>query len=231
MIKIINLTKSFSNTNVINGLDLIINSGEITALVGQNGAGKSTLIRLISGLLKPDSGKIEFEKDSSIGVLLGGDVNLYGSLTAYEIIHYFGKLYGLDKQLIEERIDELDNILKFKWFINKRAHTFSRGMRQKIALAISILHDPNVLLLDEPSTGLDLEATNDVVDFIRFLKTKNKTILIATHNIFEISDLSDSIAFLNSGKIVNKIDTNEFFKNCETDKKSSLIVGSMKEEQ
>ena len=227
MINVINLNKRFGDKPVINNLSLSVGSGEITALVGKNGAGKSTLIRLISGLLKPDSGKIEMNDNAKIGVLLGGDVSFYGNLTADEIIRYFGKLHGIDDLSIRKQIDILDDILKFKDFINKRAYTFSRGMRQKIALVISIIHNPDVLLLDEPSTGMDLEAANDVIDFIKYLKTENKTILIATHNIFEISDLSDNIAFLNNGKIQKKVETRRFFEECPHDEKNSYIINAI----
>lgn len=229
MIRIINLTKKFSDNAVINNLNLTINSGEITALVGHNGAGKSTLIRLLSGLYKSDSGKIEMDSNTKIGVLLGGDINLYGNLTAYEIIQYFGKLHGVDNVILSQRIDLLDSVLKFKDFLNKRASTFSRGMKQKIGLVISIIHDPDILLLDEPSTGLDLEASNDVINFIKYLKTQNKTILIATHNIFEISDLSDSIAFINEGKIQKKVITKTFFESCPSDEKNAYLIYNMKE--
>ncbi|MGN1116555.1 MAG: ABC transporter ATP-binding protein [Candidatus Ornithomonoglobus sp.] len=227
MIHITALNKNFSNHAVINNLNLDIHSGKITALVGKNGSGKSTLIRLITGLLEPDSGKIELGKDQKIGALLGGDINLYRSLTAREIIFYFGKLHKLSNAEINKRIDELNDILRFKSFIDKRADTFSRGMRQKIGFAISIIHNPDIILLDEPSTGLDIETSNDVIDFIKYLKTNNKTILIATHNIFEISDLSDNIAFLQNGKIKQNIESRAFFKNCPYDEKNAYIIQAL----
>lgn len=228
MIDIINLNKRFADHIVIDNLNLSIDDGEITALVGQNGAGKSTLIRLLSGLYKPDSGDIIMDKDTRIGVLLGGDVSLYKNLTGFEIIQYFGKLHHLTKDDISERINNLDDILHFKDFINKPANTFSRGMKQKVGLAISIIHNPDVLFLDEPSTGMDIEASNDVINFIKYLKKQNKTILIATHNIFEISDLSDKIAFINNGTIQKKIDTKNFFNKCPHDEKNAYLISAMK---
>ena len=224
MIDIINLTKTFNGHPILNNLNLTIESGEITALVGKNGAGKSTLIRSISGLLKPDSGEIQIKNNSQIGILMGGEVNLYRNLTAYEIIHYFGSLHGMKKKDINKKMAELDEVLNFKNFINQKAYTFSRGMNQKVAFIISLIHNPDILLIDEPSTGLDLEASNDVINFIKYLKTQNKTILIATHNIFEISDLSDNIAFLSNGNIQQKISTSLFFKNCPPDRKNDYII-------
>lgn len=228
MINIINLNKRFSDNIVISNLNLKIEDGIITALVGINGAGKSTLIRILAGLYKQDSGTIIMNPKTKIGVLLGGDVSLYKNLTGYEIIQYFGKLYGLNKNAIDDRINNLDSILHFSDFINKQAHTYSRGMKQKVAFAISIIHNPDILLLDEPSTGLDLEATNDVINFIKYLKNQEKTILIATHNIFEISDLSDTIAFIAQGKIYKKVATKEFFEKCPNDEKSAYLISTMK---
>lgn len=152
MINIIGLIKRFSNNVIIDNLNLKINRSEITALVGKNGAGKSTLIRLISGLLKTDDGEILMSHDAKIGKLLGGDISLYRNLTAYEIIQYFGKLHGIDSGFIYERIDTLNDILNLKSFTNKRAYAFSRGMRQKIGLTLSVIHDPDILLLDEPQS-------------------------------------------------------------------------------
>lgn len=228
MIDVINLNKSFAKTKVIDDLNLKINDGEITALLGKNGAGKTTLIRLITGLYKKDSGTIEMDENTKIGVLLGGDISLYGNLTGYENIQYFGRLYGLKDDIIKSRIEELDKVLCFNDYINKYAHTFSRGMKQKVALAISIIHDPNLLLFDEPSTGLDIEAIDDVINFIKYLKEQGKTILIATHNIFEISDLSDTIAFMNNGKIISKVNSKEFFENCRNDQKSTCLINALK---
>lgn len=228
MIDIVNLNKRFANQIVINNLNLSIDSGEITALVGQNGAGKSTLIRLLSGLYKPDSGNIIMDKNTKVGVLLGGDVSLYKNLTGFEIIQYFGKLHHLNNNDINERINSLNDVLNFKDFIHKPANTFSRGMKQKIGLAISIIHNPDVLFLDEPSTGMDIEASNDVINFIKYLKTQNKTILIATHNIFEISDLSDKIAFISNGKIQKKVSTKNFFDECPHNEKNAYLISAMK---
>lgn len=229
MINISNLQKRFADKAVIHNLNLKVDSGEITALVGKNGAGKSTLIRLICGLLKPDDGQISVFKNASIGVLLGGDVNLYANLTGYENISYFSQLHGINKRDMNGRIDELNKVLNFKDFMNERTACFSRGMRQKIAFVISIIHNPDILLLDEPSTGLDIEASNDVIQFIKYLKLQNKTILVATHNIFEISDLSDSIAFLNQGKIQKKVNTKQFFCGCDAGDKSKLIIQAMED--
>ncbi len=224
IIKVNNLTKSFDKKCVLKNLSLEVNDGEIVALVGKNGAGKSTLIRTVSGILSPDSGTVQIEPESKIGILMGGDVNLYKNLTPYEIIRYFGKLHDMKPDEIHSRIDELDRILNIKSFLNTYSHKLSRGMKQKVGLAVSIIHKPDVMLLDEPSTGLDVEAANDVLNFIKCLKSDKKTILIATHNLFEIFELSDSIAFLRDGKITSKVPVTELSQNRSDEEKSNLIV-------
>ena len=224
MIELNNIDKSYGKEKVLNDLSLTIDSGKITVLVGKNGSGKSTLIRIMAGLVMPDSGDVTLANGLTMGVMLGGDVNLYNKLTGREIIEFFGQLRGMSSACINKRIDEMDEILDLSEFINKRAYTFSRGMRQKIALTISVIHNPDIILLDEPSTGLDIEAVNDVIRFLKYLKSDNKTIFIASHNVFEISDLSDSIAFLKNGKINKKVSTDTFFENCPSAEKSKCIL-------
>lgn len=229
MIKINNLSKKFLDKSVISDLYLEIPDNKITVLVGKNGSGKSTLIRLISGLLKPDSGSIDIDENFSMGILLGGDVNLYGNLSGYETLNFFGLLHGLSTLQIQKATDRLNEVLDFKHFLHKKTSTLSRGMRQKLALGISIIHDPNILLLDEPSTGLDIESSNDVINFLKYLKSEHKTIFIATHNIFEISDLSDDIAILANGEITQKLSSYDFFLSCPSDAKSQALIQAMEE--
>lgn len=224
MIRIDSISKSFHQKSVINDLSLEIPSGKITALVGKNGAGKSTLIRLITGLLKPDSGTIVNVDNLRIASLLGSDIRLYNNLTAKEIIFLFGRLKGLSKGAIERRIDELNESLDFRACLNQTAKTFSKGMAQKIAFVSTVIDDPDYLLLDEPSTGLDLLASHDVVSFLKYLSYSKKTILLATHNIFEISDLSDHIAVLANGRITSFVDTKAFFCQWKNNQKTEALV-------
>lgn len=226
MINLININKRYGKEKILDNLCLNIDSGKITVLVGKNGSGKSTLIKIMSGLIKADSGEIVNE-ELKMGVMLGGDVNLYNKLTGKEIITFFGELRGLSSIEIDKKINEMDQILGLADFINKKAYTYSRGMKQKIALTVSVIHDPDIILLDEPSTGLDVEAVDDVIRFLKYLKEKNKTIFIATHNVFEISDLSDYIVFLKDRKISKKVSTETFFKDCLANEKSKYILNEI----
>ncbi len=231
VITIKNLNKQFFHHKIIEDLNLNIGFGEITALVGKNGAGKSTLIRLISGILNADSGSISTCGSEKISALMGGDVNLYSNLSGKEIIFFFGQMQGVSKENITKQIDSLNTFLDFKKFYNNKIYTYSRGMRQKIAFAVCLINNPEILLLDEPSTGLDIEAANDVIELIKYLKKEKKTIIIATHNIYEICDLSDSVAVLNYGKIVLHEETDKIFKNCDSKSKNNLLLQLMSLEE
>ena len=176
MIEVSNVCKSFGKTQVIQNISFTAQSGQITGFIGANGSGKTTTMRLISTILHPDSGSICVDGTDVIrdpngarrhmGVLFGGDVSLYNRLTAWENILYFAKLQGMDEDQAAERIKVLSNLLDMERFLFKRVQGFSRGMRQKVAFAKSIVHDPSTILLDEPSTGLDIYSIRDVQDFI-----------------------------------------------------------------
>lgn len=217
MIEINNVTKSFSssNGNVVENICIQAQPGHIIGLLGANGAGKTTLMRLTSGLLYPDSGNISicgidvhaetYNARKHLGVMLGGDVSLYNRLTAYENIMYFSELQGVNRQLAQKRISELCGILCMEKFLHRPVTDLSRGMRQKVAFCRTVIHDPDVILLDEPSTGLDIYSIRDVGNFIRQCKNQEKTILLSTHNIHEIESLCDEIIILKNGKVlINK---------------------------
>lgn len=222
MIEIKNISKVFKNNTVIENLSLTVNNSQITTLIGKNGSGKTTLMRLISGLLKPDSGTINCDKEN-IGVLIGGDVNLYENLTGYENLKYFAMLHNMSKKEFSLRCDELAEILNFNDFINEFSGVYSRGMKQKVAFASAIIHNPDTILLDEPSTGLDILTSFDVINFIKYCKSENKTILISTHNIAEITDLSDNVAILSNKQIVSHCSTEDFFADCNNEEKINKL--------
>ncbi len=228
MINIKNVSKSFNGELIINNLSLEIPDGKITCLVGKNGSGKTTLIRLISGIYKPTSGAIAVS-DNHIGVLLGGDVRLYDKLTGFENLKYFADLRNVSQKDFKKRCEFLSEKLNFKSFMHKRAEYYSRGMKQKIIFAISVIHNPSLILLDEPSTGLDITAACDVVNFINFCKESGKTVLISTHSFSEISDLSDRIAIIKNGTIVSCMETKDFFHSSDYNEKLNRLVKAMED--
>lgn len=212
MIKVDNLTKQFGKKVAVNNISFCAESGMITGLIGSNGSGKSTTMRMIATLLKQNKGTILIDNIDTvkqphkarekIGILLGGDVSLYERLTARENILYFADLQSVERKIAEQRLNELVELLDMNTYIDRRVGGFSRGMRQKVAFARSIIHSPDVLLLDEPSTGLDINSIKDVQNFILYCKSQGKTILLSTHNAHEMERLCDNLVFIEEGKIV-----------------------------
>lgn len=206
MVEATNVSKSFGKVNVLNSVSFKLGSEKVTGLIGANGAGKSTLIRMIATLIKPDSGNIHvagfdtqknpFEVRKRIGVLLGGEIYLYNRLTARENILYYAQMQGIPKGLAQTRINEYAEKLDICEYIDRKTFGFSVGMRQKVAFIRSIIHDPDILLLDEPSTGLDLISANVVHKMIQQYKDCGKSILISTHNPYEMESLCDDFLFV-----------------------------------
>jgi sodium transport system ATP-binding protein len=189
-----------------------LKEGEILGLLGENGAGKTTTLRMIATMLKPTSGTavvngcdlIADSKKvrSQIGILFGGEVGLYDRLTARENIKYFAELNNMDDNDANERIKYLAEILNMEEYIDRRVGKFSRGMKQKVAIARSIVHDPNVMLFDEPTAGLDVTSSSIVQDFILSCKSENKAIIFSSHSMQEVEKLCDRIVIISKGKII-----------------------------
>ena len=204
--------KKFKKTTVVNNLTFSVKPGEIVGLLGENGAGKTTTLRMISTMLRITSGTITVndidvkEKPAvvrkNIGILFGGDVGLYDRLTGRENIRYFANLYGMNKEEADRRVDELAESFGMKDYIDKPVGKYSRGMKQKISIARSIVHNPSVMLFDEPSTGLDVSAAKIVQDFILQCKKEGKTILFSSHSIKEVEKLCDRVVIINKGNLL-----------------------------
>lgn len=210
MIELNKVSKIFNGKKIINDVSFEVNTGNVTALIGANGAGKSSIIRLISTIYRQDMGDIRIDGVSTLdepekirkkmGVLFGGDVYLYDLLTATENIMYFAMLQGVEKGVAQKRIDQLVEVFHMEDYIDRKVEKFSRGMKQKVAFTRALIHDPCILLLDEPSTGLDIEAIATVRSFIRNCKEKGITVLLSTHNINEM-ELCDNFIFLKNGSV------------------------------
>jgi len=214
VIKVENLKKKFKNVEAVKGITFHVNEGEIVGLLGENGAGKTTTLRMLATMLKPTGGTAyvngyDIIKESSkvrgeIGILFGGEVGLYDRLSARENIKYFAELNGMTKQAIDERIDALTDMLDMKEYIDRRVGKFSRGMKQKVAIARSIVHNPRVMLFDEPTIGLDVTSSNIVQEFILKCKNEGKAIIFSSHSMKEVEKLCDNIVIINKGSIVEE---------------------------
>ncbi|MEL0656896.1 ATP-binding cassette domain-containing protein [Pseudoalteromonas issachenkonii] len=182
--------------------------GEVLGLLGPNGAGKTTTLRMISTALKPDEGSITIAGNDivkkpllgrkSIG-FLSGSTGLYGRLTVKENIEYFAKLHGMSKKDIASRCEELFTMLDMHKFIDKRAENLSTGMKQKANIARAVVHRPAVVVLDEPTTGLDIMTTQTVINFIKGLKEQGTPVIFSTHHLDEVALLCDRVAVINEG--------------------------------
>lgn len=211
MIKISSLTKYFGKIRALDNLNLEIKKGELLGLIGPNGAGKTTAIRIISCILQPDEGQVmvggydvlknPLEVKSMIGYL-PEEPNLYERFRAYDLLKYFGELYGVPSAELESRIEELLELVGMKSRAQHRINTFSKGLRQRIGIARALVHDPDIIIFDEPTMGLDPATSLAIRDFIESLKGE-KTILLCTHYMDEADALCDRVAILNQGQILD----------------------------
>ena len=208
-ISIRQLTKSYGRFRALNRVDMDVAPGSFLALFGPNGAGKSTLLGIIAGLVRPSRGQVFLDgdeitkdRDESLGRRIGvlsGQTYLYDELTVLENLRFYGNLYDVDNR--RERIEELLHTVGMEGRSGSPVRTLSRGMRQRVALARALLHDPAVLLLDEPYSGLDQEA---LVMLKTILAARDRTILLVTHDLVRGLEAADRVAILNRGRLVFK---------------------------
>jgi sodium transport system ATP-binding protein len=210
MIKVSELHKSFGKVKAVDGVSFEARDGRITGLLGPNGAGKSTTLRTLYTVLKPDSGSatidgIDVVTDSlkaraRLGTLPHGS-GLYPHLTARENIRYYARLYNMPDEQIEARIEALIDELDIRDFADRRTQGFSQGQRTKVALARALVHDPQNVVLDEPSNGLDVMATRSLRELIRKLKSQGRCVLFSSHVMQEVAALCDEIVIIANGRV------------------------------
>jgi sodium transport system ATP-binding protein len=210
MIEVENLHKRFGDVQAVKDVSFVARNGQVTGLLGPNGAGKTTTLRMIYALMRPDEGSILIdgvdavarpqEAQGRLGVL--PDVSgLYQRLTPREHIYYYGELHGLTGPALERRARELVQILDMDAIADRRTAGFSHGERTKVALARALVHDPNNVLLDEPTNGLDVMSTRAVRDIIRRLRDDGRCVLFSSHVMQEVSALCDAIIVIARGGI------------------------------
>jgi len=204
------LIKTYGLLPVLRKIDLEINRGQFVALLGPNGSGKSTMLRLLSGLSRPTAGKIaiggwELPDEvaavrAQIGVVSHKSL-LYETLTGRENLLFFARLYNLPRSDLQPRLDELLEQVGLSSRADSLVRTYSRGMQQRLSIARALLHDPDVLLFDEPYTGLDQDAATTLDNLLRTARDGRRTIIMATHRLHHAVELADRIIILNKGRI------------------------------
>ncbi len=219
------------------------NDGEIIGILGPNGAGKTTLLRMIAGILEPTSGKITFDgmnyHDNEIEIkqkiaYLSGNTKIYDTLSTYELLKMCCDIYGVDKQKADARIKEITQTLKMEQFLYNKIANLSTGQTQKVNLARCLVHDPQYYILDEATTGLDIIASQIILDFMKREKSHGKTILYSTHYMEEAENICDRVIMINKGRIIKTGIPDEIRKETQTtnlrDAFFSIIGGKINEE-
>jgi sodium transport system ATP-binding protein len=216
MIEARSLTKLFQDKKrgeirAVDGVSFTCRPGRIYGLLGANGAGKTTTLRLLATLLQPTSGeaavagfevRTQPEKVRANIGFLATSTALYGRLTARETIAYFGRLNGLSAAQIAARTRQLADELALHEFLDRRVEKFSTGMKQKTSIARTLVHDPAVLILDEPTLGLDVMAARTILRFVRECRDRGKTVIYSTHVMSEVEKLCDLIGIIHHGRLV-----------------------------
>lgn len=210
MLEAHNLTKDFDGLRAVEGVNLTVSPGEIVGLIGPNGAGKTTTLRMLSGIMPPTAGRVlvdgidlaanPLESKRRIG-FLSGTTQLYGRLTVLEVLTFFGQLYGLDGKRLKERTRQAVADLRMESFAHQKCGTLSSGQRQRANLARAFLHEPDILILDEPTATLDVITGRFVVEFIRAQRARGRAILFSTHILGEVEHLCDRIAVIYHGRL------------------------------
>jgi sodium transport system ATP-binding protein len=211
MLSVVNARKQFGNVTAVDGVSFVAQDGAITGLLGPNGAGKTTTLRMLYAVMKPDSGSIcvddvdavaaPQDAQGRLGVLPDG-FGLYPRLTAREHLDYFGALQGIDGARLARRTEELLDLLDMRAIADRRTGGFSHGERTKVALARALVHDPQNVLLDEPTNGLDVMSTRAVRAIVRRLRDEGRCVLFSSHVMQEVSALCDWIVVIASGRVV-----------------------------
>ena len=233
IIELKNLTKKFKFVTAVNDLNLEIYKGEILGFLGPNGAGKTTTMKLMASLLKPTEGEIFIRENGKLQKLASNNKDylldnigflienpeFYKVNTPRQLLTLFAKLKGYPRDKINDRVAEIIHMVDLSQWIDQKLGTFSKGMRQKIGILSALVHDPVILVLDEPQTGLDPKARREIRDLLLQLKNQGKTIFLSSHLLYEIAEIADRVAIISHGILV-ACDTLE---NLEAQSKSSHI--------
>jgi ABC-2 type transport system ATP-binding protein len=207
-VEVNNISKTYGNRPVVNDVSFTVDQGEILGLIGPNGAGKTTTIRMIMDIIKPDSGNIKIlgerinENSKNLIGYLPEERGLYRKLKVIDSIIYFASLKGMDIQSARQRTDDLLRKVEMSAHKDKKIEELSRGMGQIIQVIVTVIHDPQLIILDEPTAGLDPVNAQLLKDMMVELRNKGKSVIMSTHRMNEIEELCDRILMINKGQVV-----------------------------
>jgi sodium transport system ATP-binding protein len=218
MIEAQHLAKQFRDKKrgtvcAVDGVSFTCRPGEVYGLLGANGAGKTTTLRILATILSPTKGTAlvagydvtkEPQKVRSLVGFLSAATALYGRLSGREMVEYFGRLHGLQEITLKHRIDEIFERLEMNDFRDRRCDQLSTGMKQKVSIARTLVHDPPVMIFDEPTVGLDVIAARTIVQFIRECRDQGKTVIFSTHVMSEVEKLCDRIGIIHGGRLLSE---------------------------
>ena len=206
-----NLRKSFGKTQAVQGVRFTVQAGEIFSLLGPNGAGKTTTISMLSGLTEPDDGdayimghSIRHESKAARAVVgvVPQEIALYMDLSARENLLFWGKMYGLGGAILRQRVDETLEMIGLTSRQKDRVATFSGGMKRRVNIGVALLHRPQIVIMDEPTVGIDPQSRRHILDSVKELNRQGMTVLYTTHYMEEAQEISDHIAIMDQGKLI-----------------------------
>ena len=238
MIEAKELTKIFSDKKrgrvvAVDRVSFTCSPGAVYGLLGPNGAGKTTTLRMLSTALRPSSGTAlingldvirEPQKVRSLIGFLSGNTGLYGRLSVRELLVYFARLYGMPETAIETRIQKIFDTLDMNDFAGVRNEKLSTGMKQKVSIARSVVHDPPTMVFDEPTTGLDVMSSRTIVQFIRQCRDEGKTVIFSTHIMSEAMRLCDRVGIIHKGKLYAEGTVDQLLEQTGTDNLENAFI-------
>lgn len=230
LLEIVNVSKYYKNKKAVDDISLSVREGEVLGMIGPNGAGKSTLISMIGTLLKADSGEILYQGKSivkepqlirkSLGYV-PQEIALYTMLSGIDNLMFWGGVYHLDKKILKTRIEKVREFIGIsKEQLTEKVSTYSGGMKRRLNIGVALLHNPKLVLMDEPTAGIDLKSVKQILDTIQLLKEHNVTVIYAGHIMDELEEICDRICIISEGKLLAAGNQNDLRN--ESGKKISL---------
>ncbi|MBV1756201.1 MAG: ABC transporter ATP-binding protein [Dethiosulfatibacter sp.] len=238
MLEINNLYKHFNKTKAVDGISFKLEKGEILGLLGPNGAGKSTTISMIATLIRPDEGTILYKgedivkKPKSIQSNLGfvpQEIALYPSLTGIDNLKFWGKTYGLKGKELSTRIEEVSEIIGISDRLKDRVDKYSGGMKRRLNIGSALLHNPELIILDEPTVGIDPQSRNHILDAVKKINQMGSTIIYTSHYMEEVEYLCTRTCIMDQGRIIASGTKDELISSIDADEQIELIVENINE--